>query len=152
MKFSFVEHLSEDLSNRSQIIIEFSTELEEFFKLRYYGSSIETFLIGLTCVRPEFEQFFKPRKPEYIEEKVETHDGISVKIVKSFSYDLKLDYKLFKEAEVKEIRKIVAKKVLISLSELVLPKKAQDFDKELFELDLMSYFQKRNIIGLKDMT
>ena len=146
MKYSFVEHLSEDLSNRSQIVVGLSNELEKFFETRNYGSSIETFLIGLICVRPEFEQFFKPKKPKYIEEGTESHDGISVKIIKLFSYDLKLDYKLFKETEEKEICKFIAKSIIDSLTELALPKKVQDFDKELFELDLMSYFKERNLI------
>lgn len=146
MKFSFVEHLSEDLSNRSQIIIDFSNELEKFFETKSYGSSIETFLIGLICVRPEFEQFFKPKKPKYIEEGTETHDGISVKIMKSFSYDLKLDYKLFKETEEKEICKFIVESIVDSLTELTLPKKVRDFDKELFELDLKSYFKEKNLI------
>lgn len=146
MKFGLTQETNLD-QDRSNIIISLSNELKEYFKNRDYGKDVEEFLIGLISVKPEFEIFFKERKPKYISHKIETHGGISVEITKSYGYDIKLNYNNISESNMHTIKSVIASEIVTSLSHLdSLPKKIKDFDKERFKGDLLQFFKEHGLL------
>lgn len=146
MKFALTQQSNLE-QEKINSITEISQDLKKYFKSKNYGKSIEEFLIGITCVKAEFELFFKVRKPKYIERKAEVHDGFPVEIKKSFSYDIKLDFVAFSNATKEEMMGMLALQIMDSLIHLnLLPKKVRDFNSVLFKSDLEDFFKKRDLI------
>ncbi|UII31973.1 hypothetical protein LVD17_27170 [Fulvivirga ulvae] len=121
--------------------------INEYLSNRTYGSDVEEFLIGTICLKPEFEQFFKPRKPKYIKREVSNNLGVEVVSQNSYGYDIKLDYAMLVEANEEVLRRTVANEIMKSLTHLdSLPKKITDFDKEAFKHDLKQYFEAQGLL------
>ncbi|MEO9872988.1 hypothetical protein [Ekhidna sp.] len=129
MKFSITQESNLDQSKVTQIH-SIGIEIDNYIKNENFGSSIEKIIIGVVCVKPEFEQFFKVRKPKYVKEKTETHSGTSVSISKVFTFDVKLDYNSYLALDGDDLRNSLLKKIIESLSNLNnLPKQIVDFNK-----------------------
>ncbi len=130
---------------RINAITAFSQELKNYFSDKNYGADIEKVVIGLICVKPEFELFFKARKPTYVSKKTETHGSVFVEIRKSYSYDLQLDFEKFSRIPLEKIPKAIAAHILQSLSHFhSLPNKVKDFNADLFESDAVRFFKEHS--------
>lgn len=124
-----------------------SNALETYFEDKYYGQDIRSFMINLICVKPEFEFFFKERKPVYIENEIDKTDGLNLPIVKQYSYDIKLSYYDIINKNNNNMLKKLALEIASSLSYLdSMPKKIRDFDKERFKDDLINYFKSNGLL------
>jgi len=135
MEFGLAKYLSNDLTNKSKIIQDYSERLSEFFKSKYYGDGLKDISVGIICVSPEFESFFKPRKPKFTKSKTVVIDGLSTVYDHVFECDVKLDYESFKKANNEEMLKIIATG-LVSILDVLKEKKIKDFDIDRFQQDL----------------
>jgi hypothetical protein len=88
MKFGIVGYKTEEVIPRTSFLYHWNESLEKYFENKNYGIDVESIVIGIICVSENFEKFFPIRKPKYTENKIETHDGISVHIKKAFDFGL----------------------------------------------------------------
>ncbi|SRR5258707_3834903 len=132
---------------KNKIVQDLSDDLHAYFKQRNYGESIKSFIIHLICVKPEFDFFFKIRKPRYVDKKTEVRDGVTVEIIKHFGYDIKIAYEAFVSVSDEDSLKMLVREIVISLSHLdSFPKKVKGFDKEYFKSDLESFFKLKGLM------
>ena len=130
---------------KASIVLQLSVALNTYFASRNYGNSIKSYLIGLICVKPEFETFFKIRKPKYLEsETIKSLDGSNMEIENVYGYDVAVDYNAFVNVSDDESWKLLAREIEESLSNLdKLPMKIKDFDKKRFKSDLKIFFKQK---------
>ena len=66
MNFGLAITTSFEISlEKSSLIQSLSDDLKEHFKNKNYGSSIQSFTIGIVCCSPKFDQFYTDLKPKY---------------------------------------------------------------------------------------
>src|SRR5690606_19374299 len=92
------QYLSEDVTGRSRLITNLSGELGSFFHNRNYGFGLHEMVIGIICVNPIFESFFKPRKPIYTKGKEVREIDIPIEVEKCLEFDIKICYEDFRNA------------------------------------------------------
>lgn len=149
MNFGLGINLSVEIDKKWIYIHSLSEELKAYFKNKQYGSDIKSYTIGIICVSPQFDQFYKKEiKPKYTKGKrVINPDGIPFTLEDSFEYSIKIDYDSFKNADEEEARKLLAKEILASLVVFEkLKSKIKDFDMSSFKVDLEEHFKKHNLI------
>lgn len=149
MEFGLAVNVSVEIRNKTQSIHSLSNELKVYFKNKNYGSSIKSYAIGIICVSPQFDQFYKKEiKPKYTKGvKIINPDGIPFTLEHSFEYRIKIDYDSFKNADEEEARKILAREILTSLVVFEKMKsKIKDFDYISFKADLEDYFLHHHLI------
>ncbi|MES2733440.1 MAG: hypothetical protein V4714_16970 [Bacteroidota bacterium] len=146
MKFGFAQEFSYDI--KSEGFQSLSEELTLFLADKDYGKDLKELYIGIICVHPDFDQFYKPRRPRYTSEKkrYEKH-GVVYELDKTLGYDIILDHTLILKSTQEEHRKITAQEILNSL--IVFDKykaKIKDFDREAFKADLEGFFRERHLL------
>jgi len=148
MKVGFVSNSSIEFKKTTKIVEvkELSDKFEMFFKPRDYGSSIQSYIIGVIYVHPNFDPFNTIKKPKYTEDKMEIHDGIGAHIYKSFGFDIKLNFLSFLNSTKDEGLKMVANEIMKTLSEIKYPKKVTDFNGIAFHKDIEYFFRELNLI------
>ena len=109
---------------KSAIINRLSDAFEEFFNKKSYGLGVEEIYIGVITVKPEFDFFFKTRKPKYDRK------------ANSLSFDVKMDFNTVDSANVNEIPSLVVSQIIEALTAI---SKIPDFEKDHFEKDLNSF-------------
>lgn len=134
MELGFALYLSNDLSSKSKAIQNYSDKLKEFFKPKHYGDGLKDIYIGIICVSPEYESFFKPRKPKFTKSKTEVIDGLNTIYDHVFECDVKLDYESLKRANYEEMLRIISTE-LISVIDMLKNKRIKDFDVDRFQKD-----------------
>lgn len=134
--------------NKSSLIVDFSDEMESYFEDKNYGHDIKSYTIGVICVSPQFEMFFKGKKPKYTKGKKATiQEGVPFTLEDSFEYDIKLDFDIFNNTTESEARKILATEIMKSISALEdFKSKIKDFDANDFKRDLDTYFKDKGYI------
>lgn len=142
---AITSNLEQDKTN---LITKLSKELELGFKGKNYGNDVKGYTISVVCVAPQFEQFFKTKKPKYTKGKKEINpDGIPFILEDDLEYDIRLDFETFKNSTEEECKKILAQEILNSLSAVESMKsKIKNFDLEKFRADLESYFKEKELI------
>lgn len=145
MEFALAQTTSVELDKQASFITNFSNHLENYFLKKDYGKDLKSIIIGINCVSPNFEQFFKIQKPKYIGNKkvsISKYTGQSYEIEKCLSYDLKLDFETFKNISEIEAKKYLSEEILKSIDIIgTMQKKIKDFDLLMFKKDLSSYFK-----------
>lgn len=128
---------------KSKIIIKLSEELKKYFAERNYGDNVKSYTIGIVCVAPQFEQFFKQKKPIYTKgKKTINPDGIPFTLEDSFEYSVKIDFEAFKSGTEEECYKLLTKEILESITILDEMKgKIKNFNRERFQQDLEDFFK-----------
>jgi hypothetical protein len=140
MKFKLSYYLTPEVNQKA--IQTLSERLEHFFKDKYYGLDINEFYVGITCVEPQFDNFFKVRKPKYTgEKKVYTKDGVNFEIEKTLEYDIKLDYEKYMGLDEKSKERMIITSIKNSINELKTIKKISnlDFNFEQFSDELKGF-------------
>lgn len=134
--------------DKNLIVITLANELNKYFSSRDYGKSIQHYFIGLICVKPEFDTFFKIRKPKYKEnEKVKLLSGDTKELKGVYSYDIKLNFQQFINSTEEQSKALLAREILKSLTNLnALPKKVKDFNKEQYKADMEHFFKEQQLI------
>ena len=149
MNFGLAINLSVEIDKKWIYIDSLSEELKTYFKNKQYGNDIKSYTIGIVCVSPQFDQFYKKEiRPKYTKGiKVINPDGIPFTLEDSFEYRIKIDYESFKGADEGEAKKILAKEILASLVVFEqMRKKIKDFDMDSFKADLEEYFKSHNLL------
>ncbi|MCL2860769.1 MAG: hypothetical protein FWF46_09610 [Oscillospiraceae bacterium] len=148
MEVTFGQSLSIEFkqTTKNEEIRELSDKLESFFKPRNYGLSIESYIIGVISVHPNFDPFFTIMKPKYFDDTIEIHDGIEAHIYKSFEFNIKLDFQPFLNSTKEEGLKMVASEIMKALSSIKYPKKVTDFNGTAFHRDFECFFRDLNLI------
>ncbi len=98
MEFRLSCEVSKDLLEKSYIVKEVSDNIYSFFEEKNYGKSIQTLTIGILCVSPEFDFFFKPRKKYSKKNKL-------------CEYDIKMEYSIFKNSDQKDSKNIILNQI-----------------------------------------
>ncbi|NQX41290.1 hypothetical protein SAMN05421820_107169 [Pedobacter steynii] len=148
MKFGLAITITHKVEGKSKIIQSLSEDLKRHFHNRQYGADIKAYTIGIVCVSPQFEQFFKPKKPRYTKGvKVVNFDGIPITLEDSFEYLIRIDFDEFKNADEEMSKKILGREILASLTIFEKMKsKIKDFDISSFKADLEDYFKDQQLI------
>ena len=128
MDFGLSEEISSDVSKKAEVFSKISALLEKHFLNKEFGEGIKSLTIGIICVRPDADFFFKERK-KYTESKA------------MLEYDVKLDHAIIKEADKKKIYGVLVMKVLDSLS-VIDELKIEGFDTRAFHREVESFFQR----------
>ncbi len=124
-----------------------SNELKLFFEEKNYGEDLNELYFGLITVKPEFDQFFRKKRPRYLSgEKSSSVDGITIKTINCAEIDVKLDYsEVFKLGQ-SELIEIICKALLSEISCLTRLSKLKKFDFTLFKSDLKDYLIKQSYL------
>ena len=150
MKIGLAQFVSADIRTEANFISDFSNEMEEWCAEKKYGNDLIELVIGIICVSPGFEAFFKPGKPKYIKEKKDVKSEFTKNaydIEKCLTYNIKLDFETFKKFSEIEAKKHLALEILQSLEIIETMKtKIKDFDFANFKEDLKKYFQGKGFI------
>lgn len=141
MLVTITEEISVEISNKMNFISQDVASLKAYFANRSYGNDLHSLYIGVICMSPKFEQFFKSRKPNYKSEaKVLIDHGVRVEQeARSLSYDLKLDFETYLNAT--ERKSLLARDILKSLDTIGTVKKIKNFDLGKFKEDFEDFFQ-----------
>lgn len=138
MEFALTQEVSEPIIKNgvSDYIKQVSDNISEFLRTRDYGDDLRTLYVGIICVAPEFDFFFKVRKPKYKKGKeITIQDGRPYERTDALVYDIKLDYNVFVNADANEVKKMLAKELLMSFV-IFNSIKVKLFDREGFERDV----------------
>ena len=136
---------------KMNVVNELSNKLRFHFDNCNYGEDVERIDIGLLLVleRPEYENWYKPKKVKYIKYKKSTNlAGEIIIIEKTLSYEIKLsDEQLYKftGGDDELSKEVLATEIIKSL--LIfdkLPKEIKQFDVERFKVDLYKYLESLN--------
>jgi len=133
-------------TTKNNEIKDLSEKLETFFKLKDYGASIQSYIIGVIYAHPNFDPFYKIRKPKYFEDEKEIHDGLEAYLYKSFEFNVKLDFYTFFNSTKEEGLKMIANEIMQALSDINYPKKVTDFNGAAFHKDVECFFRDLNLL------
>lgn len=139
MKFGLA--ITSTLIEETNLILQLAERMTFFFNDKNYGNGIKSFTIGVVCVSPLFEQFYKVKKPKFTKGKKELIiEGIPFTIEDNFEYSIKINYENFMNSTSDDRIKLVAKEILNSLWIVEgMKNKIKDFDFEKFETDIGSF-------------
>ena len=123
---------------------ELNIKMQEFFYDKSYSNCVKEYFIGLICVSPGFDEFFKPKRPRYYEDKILKARGLprpeDIHPKHRFSCELKLDYSIYYPSNKEEGYDIIAKFLLEFLEVLKYPSAIKTFDKKKFNEDMKTFF------------
>ncbi len=143
MKLGFGIHTSVGVNSKTFLILE--EEIKQFMIHKNYGEDVLNIIVGVCCMAEEFENFYKKRRPKFTDYKEIKVANSIIKIVKTFEYQLWLNYKEYQVLSDEDQKKYFGMKIIDSLINLDdLPKKIKDFDKAAFKADLENYFTGKN--------
>lgn len=148
MKIKLAKTFSKDFdkTTKDSDVEELEIALQLFFYEKNYGHSIVDYLIGIICVHPNFDPFFKPKRPSYVENKNINLEGFDVSIYKTFSLDIKLNFEDYYKSDKENGLKMIANEIITTVKYLKYPAKIKDFDKEIFFQDLSLFFKNKRLI------
>jgi hypothetical protein len=139
MEFNVTMEIGLGLGNISMIAHSIINDLNEKLKNKDFGESIKQIIVSVVCVAPEFETFFKSRKPKFVSgKKTIKKYGTEYEIDSLLTYDLKLDYRKIKLMNDSEVRIYVRKELFNSIS-IIKAIKFEDFDIYNFEKELRDF-------------
>lgn len=132
---------------QSDWINDLSIELESFFQYRNYGEDLNELYFGLLIVKPEFDQFFKKKRPRYKSgERTLVVDGIEIKSNNRVEIDCKFDFSEISVLGEAELKEKVCSQILTESDCLTRLSKLNKFDFKLFKLDFENYLVKKNYL------
>ncbi|WP_264536249.1 hypothetical protein [Flavobacterium sp. N1736] len=148
MKLALAQYISAEIKKETRFLIDFSDNMEKSFIKKIYGNDLMEIVIGIICVSPIFEQFFKPKPPKYTKEKKHIKsEGFEYEIEKCLEYSIKLDFETFRNSSEIEAKKYLSEEILKSLEIIeAMKSKIKDFDLINFKKDLENYFKEKDLI------
>lgn len=128
-------------------VVELSDELKSFFNAKNYGRDLNELYFGLITVKPEFEQFFKKKRPRYSPgEKNSTVDGIKIKSTNCAEIDVKIDYSEISNLKKDELIKLTCFRILSEIDCLTRLSKLKDFNYLLFKSEFEGYLSSKSYL------
>ena len=145
MKFGLGISMSRELN--SDLVVDTSNNLEDFFNTKNYGIGIKHISMGFICVSHDFEPFFKVKKPKYVKSKKSKGlDGLDYLLENALLYDCKLDFDSYQNSDDLGRKKLIAQEVLNTTKEVFEKKKIKDFNEKDFIKDLESFFKEQGYL------
>lgn len=108
MDLGLALYISNDLTSKSKIIQDYSDKLSTFFDQKHYGNGLKSISIGIVCISPEYESFYKLQNPKLTKSKTVLIDGLKTIYDHVFECNLKLDYESMKHSNSEVMLKIIA--------------------------------------------
>ncbi|QMU27115.1 hypothetical protein [Adhaeribacter radiodurans] len=128
-------------------IANLSDDIDFFFKSRTYGSDLSELYIGLITVKPEFDQFFKKRRPRYrLGEKTSIVDGIIIKSNNCAEIDVKIEHAEISKLDKGKLVERVCEAILAECASLTRLYKLKDFDYIAFKAAFENYLIEQSYI------
>ena len=128
-------------------INDLSDGIELFFKSRSYGTDLSELYVGLITVKPEFDQFFKRRRPRYRPgERTSIIDGLAIKSDNCAEIDVKIEYSEVSKLEKEKLIERVCEAILSECDSLTRLSKLKDFNYYAFKADFENYLIEQNYI------
>ena len=156
MKFAIkFNEIDQGAAHKVYDVVDFFTKLlTPYLNKRDYGKDVLSYKMICICVKtkPGYEDWYKVRRPKYIENQTIIVDftGEKIEINNELVHEIKIDneeYDFFVSSGKEEGYKFLAYKILRSISELKkLPGKIKDFDKERFKSDLEGFFKEKGLV------
>jgi hypothetical protein len=107
-------NLSPDLAGRGAVLARLSQHLGKGFSDRTFPKGMEKIAIGIICVDPRFDFFFKPKPPKLTKNKIHKEGGMETQLGDVFEYEIKLDYAKAKTLNEDQFIEFVKKALLDS--------------------------------------
>ncbi|MFI1770292.1 hypothetical protein [Thalassobellus citreus] len=121
-------------------INDLSIDFKSFFENRNYGKDLNELYFGLITVKPEFDQFFKKKRPVYRPgERTSYVDGIEIKSNNCAEIKCKLDFGKVSELKKTELIEKVCEELLAESESLTRMSKLKNFDFKSFKSDFENY-------------
>ncbi len=137
MEIKFALNISDKVRNVKSVFDELEHCVNSTIVQKDYGKNLQEIYIGWICVAPEFDQFFKPRKPRYYNEKQMAVDGHNYVLNKVLELEIKLDFVAIGSSNLTEVYSLTYKALIEALrASIKANKKIQDFDSERLISDL----------------
>jgi hypothetical protein len=93
MTLALTQESSLGLKSYNAAVRRLAHQLEEYFRPQTKDAGIETVLLNLVCVAPDFAAFFAPRKPRYTKGTKTRHRGnVAYEVRHTLEYDVVLEY------------------------------------------------------------
>ena len=147
MKFGFALNLSPEINKFLEVFNRIEQEISDITEQGIYGDGINELYIGIICVAPQFEAFFKPRKPRYEKEKkTYEKEGIKYKDYKTLQYEIKLDFDYMKNSDEEAAKRKLVESVFNSLDVIETIKEIKSFDLKTLKKELGDHFKKQSLL------
>lgn len=151
MNFVLTQEVSELIIKNGvpDYIKQISDMISGFLKTKDYGEDLRSIYIGIICVSPEFDFFFKTRKPKYKKGKeIIIQDDRPYELISALVYDIKLDYEKYVIANENEVKKMLSMELLNSFT-VFNSVKIKSFDRGRFENDVAHYLNQyiQNVVN-----
>lgn len=106
----------------------------------------------LYALKPVYEKFFKVKKPKYTKGiRTIIQDGLPFTLEDNFEYRLKLDHEKIKGLDAIKVKRMLSHAIINSLDVLEAMKtKLKDFDANLFERDLLTFFEGKGLVEVME--
>ena len=128
-------------------INDLSIEFKSFFENRNYGKDLNELYFGLITVKPEFDQFFKKKRPVYRPgERTSSVDGIEIKSNNCAEISCKLDFAEVSGLQKKELLKKVCRELILESDSLTRLSKLKEFDFKTFNSDFENYMLEKKYL------
>jgi hypothetical protein len=140
MEFNITLEISLGLGKLSTLASTIASSFNEKIQNEDFGQGIKQIIVSLVCVAPEYEVFFKSRKPKFVRGKktVKKH-GTEYEIDSLLTYDIKLDYQKVKVISESELHNLLNEEILNSIS-IIKDMKIEDFKFDVFEKECFDFF------------
>lgn len=117
MTFALTQETSLGLKNYATAVDLLAQRSEQHFGPKTYAGGIETVLIGLICVAPEFAAFFRPRKTKYTKgSKVRYQGSVTYEVRNTLQYDLVVEYATAKSLDMHGLYDHLAQRIAASIA------------------------------------
>lgn len=146
MRFALVQYtnLTQEKTNW---INDLSVEFKSFFENKNYGEELKELYFGLTMVKPEFEQFFKRKRPVYkAGERTSYIDGIETKSNNCAEINCKLEFNEISELNKAELIEKVCEVLLTESECLTRISKLKNIDFNTFKSDFKTYMVEKEYL------
>ena len=139
MKFGLVSTVSVEVQHHAKVVTEISQQIKDFLEKRDYGTDVQELYVGVTCVSPEFEKFFKSRSPKYSQGFVSyVKDDVKYETNNCFEYAIELNFDQIRKAGPEEVRETIIAKFIPSLHYL---DRFKDFRADEFRTDVKNFLE-----------
>ncbi|MBU3012184.1 hypothetical protein KO506_12275 [Polaribacter vadi] len=128
-------------------INDLSIELESFFEDKNYGEDLKELYFGLITVKPEFDKFFKKKRPILKNgERTSSVDGTKIKYNNCAEIDCKIEFDEIISLKKDELIEKVCIEILIESKCLTRLSKLKKFDFEKYENELKKFLTEKKYI------
>jgi hypothetical protein len=141
MEIKFAFNITDKIMQYRPVFDDVENVVKNLVRGKKYGLNLDVIYVGWICVAPEYDQFFKPRRPKYYEYKETLVDGVSYTFENTLECEIKLDYNKVLGMPVIDLKKTIFNVMLSTFITVIKSsKKIKEFDLDEFIKDLNNFF------------